>query len=191
MVWIHSSYFFLASNNAVYIICIRRIVLYMGTEHCVQGNMYYVSAQGVEERMINVHHHHHHHVQTSFSPSRATNSETTKCRRFPHLFLLPTARLSSSRRLHHFLVPASARLSRRADDPTRQVLLDIADLPRRLDKAVSLAPSTWAGSHRHFSCWPLSRSRRLIGQAALCHWRKVLAPQKLSFILLVLNFTTN
>ena len=112
----------------------------MCTEHCVQVNMHYVNAQGVEERMINVHHHHHQHqVQTSFSLGRATNSETTKCRRLPHLFLLPTARLSSSRRFHHFLVPAPARLSRRADDPTRQVLLDIADSPLRLDKAVSLA----------------------------------------------------
>ena len=38
-----------------YVNCFGRTVLYVCTEYCVEVNMYHVSAQGVDERMTNVH----------------------------------------------------------------------------------------------------------------------------------------
>ena len=39
----------------LYVNCFDRIVLYMCIEYHMWVNMYHVSAQGVDERMINVH----------------------------------------------------------------------------------------------------------------------------------------
>ena len=39
--------------------CFGRTVLYVRIEYCILVNMYYVSAQGVDERMINVHYYYY------------------------------------------------------------------------------------------------------------------------------------
>ena len=46
-------YFFIM----LYVNCFGRTVLYMCIEYHIWVNMYHVSAQGVDERMINVHYH--------------------------------------------------------------------------------------------------------------------------------------
>ena len=38
-----------------YVNCFGRTVLYVYKEYCIEVNMYHVSAQGVDESMINVH----------------------------------------------------------------------------------------------------------------------------------------
>ena len=42
-----------------YVNCFGRTVLYVYTEYCIQVNMYHVSAQDVDERMINVHYYYY------------------------------------------------------------------------------------------------------------------------------------
>ena len=39
----------------LYVKCFGRTMLYMSIEYHIQVNMYHVSTQGVDERMINVH----------------------------------------------------------------------------------------------------------------------------------------
>ena len=57
-------------------------MLYMCTEYHISVNMYHVSAQGVDERMINVHyyyyyHHHHHHCNAAIVFITCTLRTTT------------------------------------------------------------------------------------------------------------------
>ena len=48
--------------------CFGRTVLCVCTEYCIQVNMYRVSAQGVDERMINVHYHYYYLSGCSRTP---------------------------------------------------------------------------------------------------------------------------
>ena len=41
-----------------YVSCFTRTILYAYIEYCISVNMYHVSAQGVDERMIKVHYFH-------------------------------------------------------------------------------------------------------------------------------------
>ena len=43
----------------LYVICFGRTMLYMCLEYHIQVNMYHVSTQGVDERMINVHYYYY------------------------------------------------------------------------------------------------------------------------------------
>ena len=42
-----------------YVNCFGRTVLYVCIEYCISVNMYDVSAQGIDERMINVHYYYY------------------------------------------------------------------------------------------------------------------------------------
>ena len=43
--------------------CFGRTVLYVCIEYCISVNMYRVSAQGVDERMRNVHYYYYYYLQ--------------------------------------------------------------------------------------------------------------------------------
>ena len=43
----------------LYVSCFGRTMLYMCIKYHIQFNMYHVSAQGVDERMINVHYYYY------------------------------------------------------------------------------------------------------------------------------------
>ena len=43
----------------LYVNCFGRTVPYVCIEYCIEVNMYHVSAQGVDERMINVHYYYY------------------------------------------------------------------------------------------------------------------------------------
>ena len=48
-------FFFLCTYLILYVIVFGKTLLYMCIEYCVQVNVYYMSAQGVDECMINAH----------------------------------------------------------------------------------------------------------------------------------------
>ena len=52
----------------------------MCIEYHIEFNMYYVSAQGVDEHAINVHHHHHHHHYLSLRTARPLASHRAMLR---------------------------------------------------------------------------------------------------------------
>ena len=47
----------------LYVNCFGRTMLYMCIEYHTQVNMYHVSAQGVDERMINVHYYYYYDTE--------------------------------------------------------------------------------------------------------------------------------
>ena len=52
--------FYFIFNIILYANCFGRTMLYMCIEYHIWVNMYHVSAQGVDERMINVHYYYYH-----------------------------------------------------------------------------------------------------------------------------------